>query len=322
MMVVEREKGRISHGRFKNIPAYFQPGHVLVLNDSRVIPARVWGQAGRREVEFLFLKNIPAGRWEALCRPAKHVTKNSVFSFGRDLRGKVIEVEAEGKRVLDFGKQDVLGFLEESGYAPLPPYIKRKKHSEPERAGDLARYQTVYARQGSSIAAPTAGLHFTPEILKTLKAGGVEVLSVDLEVGLATFQPVRAERVEDHLMLEETYTISPQAAEAVNTAKKKDLPVTAVGTTVVRTLESAAGETGQDSPRAIKPGTFSTGLFIYPGYNFNIVDRLLTNFHLPRSTLLLLVSAFAGRELIREAYRQAVGQRYRFFSYGDCMLIL
>ncbi|MGB9005284.1 MAG: tRNA preQ1(34) S-adenosylmethionine ribosyltransferase-isomerase QueA [Candidatus Aminicenantales bacterium] len=322
MMVVEREKGRISHGRFKDIPAYFQPGDVLVLNDSRVIPARVWGQAGRREVEFLLLKNIPAGRWEALCRPAKHVTKNSVISFGRDLRGRVIEVEAEGKRVLDFGKQDVLGFLEESGYAPLPPYIKRKKHSEPERAGDLARYQTVYARQGRSIAAPTAGLHFTPDILAMIEKTGVQVLRVNLDIGLATFQPVRAERLEDHFMLGETYTVSPQAAQEVNSAKKNGLPVTAVGTTVVRTLESAAGETGQDSPRALKPGTFSTGLFIYPGYKFKIVDRLLTNFHLPRSTLLLLVSAFAGRELIREAYRQAVGERYRFFSYGDCMLIV
>jgi S-adenosylmethionine:tRNA ribosyltransferase-isomerase len=323
MMVVERETGRISHGKFKAIPEHFQPGDVLVLNDSRVIPARVWGQAGRREIEFLFLKNISVGRWEALCRPARLVTHNSAISFGRNLRGKVVEVQAEGKRVLDFGNQDVLGFLEECGYAPLPPYIKRKNHSEPERAGDLTRYQTVYARQGRSIAAPTAGLHFTPDILAVLEKTGVQVLRVNLDIGLATFQPVRAERVEDHMMLEERYAVTPRTAREVNAAKKESRPVTAVGTTVVRTLESAAGEASEGhSLAAILPGTRATRLFIYPGHRFKIVDRLLTNFHLPRSTLLMLVSAFAGRELIEEAYRAAIRERYRFFSYGDCMLIL
>jgi S-adenosylmethionine:tRNA ribosyltransferase-isomerase len=323
MMVVERKKGCISHRRFKDIPAYFQPGEILVVNDSRVIPARVWGQTGRREVEFLFLKNIAAGRWETLCRPAKHVAKNSAVSFGRNLRARVIEVQTEGKRILDFGKQDVLAFLEECGYAPLPPYIKRKKLSGPERADDLARYQTVYARRGRSIAAPTAGLHFMPDTLAQLEKRGVQVVRVNLEVGWATFQPVRAECVEDHAMLEETYMIRPQAAEGINSAKKRGHAVTAVGTTVVRTLESAARKAAPErSPAEIKPGRQATRLFIHPGFQFQVVDRLLTNFHLPRSTLLMLVAAFAGRELILEAYREAIRERYRFYSYGDCMLIL
>jgi len=322
MMVVERRSGRVIHKAFKDFPSYFHSGDVLVLNDTRVIPARAWGQTAGRQAEFLFLKNLSAGRWEVLCRPARHVAPGSFFSFNRSLRAKVVDVGDEGKRVLDFKKQNVLGFLREQGYAPLPPYIRRGKNPEGQRAGDLARYQTVYARRGRSIAAPTAGLHFTKEILKSLQRAGVKVLRVDLEVGLATFQPVRAARLEDHLMLEERYAVSRRTAQEVNAAKRESRAVTAVGTTVVRTLESAAGATGQDSPRVIKPGTLSTRLFIYPGYTFKIVDRLLTNFHLPRSTLLLLVSALAGRELILEAYREAVRKRYRFFSYGDCMLIL
>jgi S-adenosylmethionine:tRNA ribosyltransferase-isomerase len=322
MMVVERKSGRVAHKFFKDFPAYFRSGDVLVLNDTRVIPARTWGQTAGRLAEFLFLKNLSAGRWEVLCRPARHVAAGSLLSFTRSLRAKVVDVGEEGKRILDFGKRNVLAFLREQGYAPLPPYIRRGKKAEGQRADDLARYQTVYARRGRSIAAPTAGLHFTREILESIKTAGVQVLRVDLEVGLATFQPVRAQRLEDHVMLEERYAVSPRTAREVNAAKRESRPITATGTTVVRTLESAAGAGGQDSPRGIKPGTMSTRLFIYPGYTFKVVDRLLTNFHLPRSTLLMLVSALAGRELILEAYRQAVRERYRFFSYGDCMLIL
>jgi len=322
MMVVERKSGRVIHKAFKDFPSYFHSRDVLVLNDTRVIPARAWGQTAGRQAEFLFLKNLSLGRWEVLCRPARHVAPGSLLSFNRSLLAKVVDVGDEGKRVLDFGKQNVLGFLRKQGYAPLPPYIRRGKKAEGHRTGDLARYQTVYARRGRSIAAPTAGLHFTREILNSLQTAGVNVLRVDLEVGLATFQPVRAQRLEDHVMLEERYTVSPRSAREVNAAKGESRPITAVGTTVVRTLESAAATSGQDSPRLINPGTDSTHLFIHPGYRFKIVDRLLTNFHLPRSTLLMLVSAFAGGELIREAYQEAVRERYRFFSYGDCMLIL
>ena len=322
MMVVDRRRGRVSHRMFRDLPSYFRPGDVLVLNQTRVIPARVWGQATGRQVEFLFLKNTAAGNWEVLCRPAKHVLINSPVSFGQGLRGKVVEVGEEGKRALDFGRQDVMAYLEKNGYAPLPPYIKRKKHHEQERAGDLARYQTVYARQGRSIAAPTAGLHFTPLMLKSLESAGVIVLRVDLEVGLATFQPVRAPYLEDHVMLEEAYTIGRRAAQKIHSAKKAGSPVTAVGTTVVRALESAAGgAAAEHSAALLKPGRHATRLFIHPGFPFRVVDRLLTNFHLPRSTLLMLVAALAGRELILDAYREAVRERYRFFSYGDCMLI-
>ncbi len=323
MMVVNRRTGRVGHKAFKDFPSFLSPGDVLVLNSTRVVPARAWGRAGNRLVEFLFVGNTEAGRWEVLCRPARLVPLGTRLLFTRGRQARVVEVGAEGRRVLDFGRQDVRGFLRDCGYAPLPPYIKRRKISEELRAGDLLRYQTVYARRGQSIAAPTAGLHFTPEILRGLAKAGVQILTVNLDVGLATFQPVRAERLEDHRLPEEMCSIGPSIAARINAAKREGRPVTAVGTTVVRTLESAAGETAAKGSAAfLKPGSRPTGLFITPGYLFQITDRLLTNFHLPRSTLLVLVAAFAGRELILEAYREAVREGYRFFSYGDCMLIL
>ncbi len=218
--------------------------------------------------------------------------------------------------MLRFASADVLARLKEVGYAPLPPYIKRRKEDGERRKEDLERYQTVFARRDGAVAAPTAGLHFTPDTLAALRAREVEVMTVTLEVGPATFQPVRVETVENHRMLEERYTITPEAARCLTAAKKRGVPVTAVGTTVVRTLESAWKD-GE-----VRPGTRATDLFIYPGYGFQVVDRLLTNFHLPRSTLLMLVCAFGGTDLIRRAYREAVRERYRFYSYGDCMLIL
>lgn len=316
MMVVRRREGTIEHARFEAFPELMSAGDLLVLNDTRVIPARAWGKRGEADVEFLFVREIEPGIWEALCRPARKVRDGERIVFAPGIDAVVAGEGAEGLRTLRFGRPDVLAVLREVGYAPLPPYIKRPKGREDLRSRDLERYQTVFARKDGAIAAPTAGLHFTPRVLSGVRKRGVEVRRVTLEVGVATFQPVRAERVEDHRMLEERYEVSPAAARAINAAKAEGRPVIAVGTTVVRTLESAAGKGG------VRPGKGATSLFIRPGYEFKAVDRLLTNFHLPKSTLLMLVSAFAGTDLIRQAYSEAVRERYRFFSYGDCMLIL
>lgn len=316
MMVVERRTGEISHSVFRNLPGFLHKGDVLVLNSVRVIPAKVYGTKDGQDIEFLFLKEKGAGAWEVLCRPAKKIQKGDRVLFATGFEGRVLDVEAESKRVLRFSSRNVLGRLQKTGFAPLPPYIKRPKKDSRLRSFDLERYQTVFARNKGAIAAPTAGLHFTPQVLEKIKERGVVVCDINLEVGQATFQPVRAEHLEDHKMLEERFTISPSAARKINLAKKEKRPVMAVGTTVVRALESASG------PDRVETGTQSTGLFISPGYTFKTVDRLLTNFHLPRSTLLMLVSAFAGLDLIHKAYTEAVRQRYRFYSYGDCMLII
>jgi S-adenosylmethionine:tRNA ribosyltransferase-isomerase len=346
MMVVLRKEGRIINSNFSDLPGYLQKGDVFILNNTKVIPAKVWGMKDEKEVEFLFLKQREKGVWEVLCRPAKKINVGDRIAFAPGFEAKVIEAGEEGRRVLRFSAGDVLGHLQKIGFAPLPPYIKRKKVNMDLRPEDLERYQTVFAEKEGAIAAPTAGLHFTPQILELIRNKGVEIEQIALQVGLATFQPMRVERIEEHKMLEETYSISERAAEAVNEAKKESRPVVAVGTTVVRALESAfllgsegdsAHQKSRLSPPALKPGgkvriskniggirpgTNSTSLFIYPGYEFRVVDKLLTNFHLPQSTLLMLVSAFAGRDLILNAYREAVRERYRFFSYGDCMLIL
>ncbi len=316
MMVVRRREGTIEHARFEDFPERMNAGDLLVLNDTRVIPARAWGKRGEADIEFLFVRETEPGVWEALCRPARKVREGDRIVFAPGVDAVIAGEGAEGLRTLGFGRPDVLAVLGEVGYAPLPPYIKRPKGRADLRARDLERYQTVFARKAGAIAAPTAGLHFTPRVLTAVRKRGVDVRRVTLEVGVATFQPVRAERVEDHRMLEEGYEVLPAAARAINAAKAAGRPVVAVGTTVVRTLESASGEGG------IRPGKGATSLFIRPDYEFKAVDRLLTNFHLPKSTLLMLVSALAGTELIRYAYREAVRERYRFFSYGDCMLIL
>ena len=316
MMIVRRADGRIDHGRFKDLAEILRASEVLVLNDTRVIPAKIWGWRDRARVEFLFSREREPGVWEVLCRPAKRVRSGDTVRFAPGFEAWVAEAGVEGRRVLRFASPDVLARLKDSGYAPLPPYIKRPKEDAGRRREDLERYQTVFARRDGAIAAPTAGLHFTPETLSALTTRGVDVVTVTLEVGLATFEPVRVETVEEHRMLEERYAIIAEAARRITAAKKQGTAVTAVGTTVVRTLESA----WQDGK--LRPGTRATDLFIYPGYAFQVVDRLLTNFHLPRSTLLMLVSAFGGPDLIRRAYEEAVRERYRFYSYGDCMLIL
>jgi S-adenosylmethionine:tRNA ribosyltransferase-isomerase len=316
MMVVDRKAGTVRRGLFREFAGYMSAGDVLVLNDTRVLPARIWGAIGEAKIEFLFVRETGPGLWEVLCRPARRVREGASVQFAGRIKARVAGLAEEGRRILGFDEADVRAFLRDRGYAPLPPYIKRLRQDEAQRPEDLVRYQTVFAKKEGAIAAPTAGLHFTREVLKDLKAKGVDVRRVTLEVGLATFQPVRADLVDNHNMLEETYAVTPAAAKAVVAAKSAGRPVTAVGTTVVRTLESA----WQDG--ALRSGRRATSLFIRPGFEYHVVDRLLTNFHLPRSTLLMLVSAFAGYDLTMTAYREAVRERYRFFSYGDCMLIL
>ena len=316
MMVVERKTDKIHHGRFREFADYINPDDLLVLNDTKVIPARVWGTSGEANIEFLFIRELEPGRWEVMCRPARRIRQGDSICFASGFEARVEEVEEEGKRVLRFDNADVRTELHSIGYAPLPPYIKRSREDRAHRPEDLDRYQTVFARKEGAVAAPTAGLHFTEETLGGLKAKRVDIRRVTLDVGLATFQPVRADIVIEHKMLEEWYSIAPAAAQSIMTAKAEERPVTAVGTTVVRTLESAWKD------GKVRPGRRATSLFIHPGFEFHVVDRLLTNFHLPKSTLLMLVAAFAGHDLIMRAYREAVRERYRFFSYGDCMLIL
>jgi S-adenosylmethionine:tRNA ribosyltransferase-isomerase len=320
MMVVDRRARTIRHEMFKGFPGWMGPGDLVVFNDTRVIPARVWGTTEGARVEFLFLGERGEGLWEVLCRPARRLRRGGRVRLAFGLEAVVEEVGPEGRRFLRFDGGDVRSGLRGSGFAPLPPYIKRGPGDSTRREMDLERYQTVFAVDEGAIAAPTAGLHFTPEVLEGLRSGEVRTAFVTLEVGLATFEPVRTESLADHRMLEEDYRISSAAARTINEAKADGRPLTAVGTTVVRALETASilvsGSPG------VNAGKGRSGLFIRPGHEFRIVDRLLTNFHLPRSTLLVLVAAFAGRELVLEAYREAVREGYRFFSYGDCMLIL
>jgi S-adenosylmethionine:tRNA ribosyltransferase-isomerase len=316
MMVIFRKEATIIHSQFEEITQFLNKGDVLVLNNTKVIPAKAWGKKNGKDLEFLFIKEIESGIWEVLCRPAKKVRVGDIIHFAQRFEGTVLEAGAEGKRTLQFSSKDVVSQLKKVGFPPLPPYIKRKKNDVSLRPFDLERYQTVFAQKEGAIAAPTAGLHFTPEILREIRKKGIELSYVSLQVGLATFEPVRAEKVENHRMLEEAYTISRSASQAINKAKQASRSVVAVGTTVVRTLESAC----QDGE--IRAGQCTTSLFIYPGYEFKVVDRLLTNFHLPKSTLLMMVAAFAGQDLIKKAYEEAIRQKYRFYSYGDCMLIL
>lgn len=316
MMVVDRESGNIGHSSFLEFPSFLANGDILVVNDTKVIPARVWGKKGEAAVEFLFLREIKKGMWEVLCRPAKRVREGDVFSFSSLLEGKVFGIGGEGKRILHFPSGSILPELKRIGFAPLPPYIKRLPLQTDLKDFDRERYQTVFARSEGAIAAPTAGLHFTPSMIGLLEEKSVRLTRITLDVGLATFQPVRVQNLKKHTMLSETYSISRRSAQILNEAMSGSKPVTAVGTTTVRTLESAYYQ------GKIRSGARATELFIYPGFKFQVVDRLLTNFHLPKSTLLMMIAAFAGHKLIMKAYREAVNNRYRFYSYGDCMLIL
>ncbi|MFO7866825.1 MAG: tRNA preQ1(34) S-adenosylmethionine ribosyltransferase-isomerase QueA [Candidatus Aminicenantes bacterium] len=316
MMVVTRENGGIHHRRFTEFPDFLHAGDLLVLNNTRVIPARVWGRKENRKIEFLFLQEISTRTWEVLCRPARKVRTGDRIVFSPRLAASVREEKSEGKRVLHFSSDGIREELGKIGFAPLPPYIKRESGMEKWRPFDLDRYQTVFAEHDGSIAAPTAGLHFTGRMLERVQAKNIQLEHITLSVGAATFQPVRTDDIRKHRMTEEHFHISPETAGRINSARKEGRRVVAVGTTSVRALESAVKE------GRVQSGKKSTGLFIYPGYRFQVVDALLTNFHLPRSTLLMLTSAFGGYELIRRAYQEAVKERYRFFSYGDCMLIV
>ena len=319
MMVLHRQERRIEHRQFFELPDYLEKGDVLVVNDSRVIPARLYAlKETGGTVEVLLLKKLQgavpdAQTWEVLLRPARRAAAGQVLSLPGGARAVIRERVSDKKWTVEFSTgTDFAAYLRRNGEAPLPPYIKRRP-GDASHFPDRDRYQTVYARADGSVAAPTAGLHFTPRTFDALRSRGVSIAAVTLHVGYGTFLPVTASRIEDHVMEEESFEIDAEAAEAINAAKR----VVAVGTTATRVLESATDERGR-----IRPTAGATRLFIYPGYRFKRVNRLLTNFHLPASSLLLLVSAFAGRECILDAYRQAVEACYRFYSYGDCMLIL
>ncbi|MGE5589914.1 MAG: tRNA preQ1(34) S-adenosylmethionine ribosyltransferase-isomerase QueA [Bacillota bacterium] len=318
LLVVDRSRGNWEHRHFRDLPEYLTPRDVLVANDSRVMPARLIGTrlpAGG-QAELLLLRRLDGALdapWEVLGRPARRLRRGTQVRFGDgELTAEVLDDgPAEGSKIVRFHYQ---GFWEEVldrlGQMPLPPYIKA-----PLR--DRERYQTVYARATGSAAAPTAGLHFTPRLLAELKEGGVDMAFLTLHVGLGTFRPVQADRVEEHRMHAEWYALSPEVADRLNRARSEGGRVVAVGTTTARTLESQVDESG-----VIRPGSGWTDIFIYPGRPVRGMDALITNFHLPKSTLMMLVSAFAGRELMLAAYAEAVRERYRFFSFGDAMLIL
>jgi S-adenosylmethionine:tRNA ribosyltransferase-isomerase len=327
MLTLSRATGAWEDRRFRDLPEMLRPGDLLVLNDSRVIPARLFAhrrglhtQADRHgirdvtgRVQVLLAEQLSEWEWKALVRPGRNVLTGEGLTFGGGaLRAEVTSHGEFGERTLRFSPvEDFPGVVERLGHMPLPPYIHRE-----DRAGDRERYQTVYARERGSVAAPTAGLHFTPEILGEIRTRGVEIAHVTLHVGLGTFQPVRVERVEDVRLHAERYTIAEETAAALNAARREGRRIVAAGTTTVRTLEHCARSGGE-----FVAHSGSTSIFISPGFEFRVVGALLTNFHLPQSSLLMLVGAFAGQEKTLEAYRHAVEEKYRFFSYGDCMFV-
>ncbi len=313
LLVLDKNTGEIKHEQFRNIINYLNPGDCLVLNDTRVIPARLHGirEGTGAAIEVLLLKRREKDVWETLVRPGKKVRPGAKLSFGEGLlRGEVLEIVEEGNRLIRFQYEGIFEeVLDRLGEMPLPPYITHKLE-------DKNRYQTVYAKYDGSAAAPTAGLHFTRDLLDEIAQRGVNLAYVTLHVGLGTFRPVKAERITEHHMHSETYQITKEAAEVINRTRKNGGRVICVGTTSCRSLESAAEEDG-----TLRECSGDTEIFIYPGYRFKVLDALITNFHLPESTLVMLVSALAGREKVLRAYGEAVEERYRFFSFGDAMFI-
>jgi S-adenosylmethionine:tRNA ribosyltransferase-isomerase len=317
-MIVERLSGRISHSQFRSLQDYLLAGDCLVANDVRVIPARLKGykRGNQAKVEVLLLRHLRDYIWEVLFRPARRVSAGTEINFSQEVSCTVQKTPEQGIGIVEFaGGSDTREAINDLGEMPVPPYIRAPLE-------DASRYQTIYARSEGAAAAPTAGLHFTEESIDELKRRGVDLAFITLNVGLDTFQPVRTRTVEDHPIHSEYYRVSPQSAELVNRAFSSSKRVVAVGTTSVRVLETVCAEGSESGRRSVRAGEGWTNLFIYPGYQFNTVDSLLTNFHLPKSTLLMLVSAFAGKELTMEAYRKAIEKGYRFFSFGDCMLIV
>lgn len=313
LLVLNKENGTVNHKHFYDIADYLNEGDLLVANDSRVLPARIFGvkkETGAK-VEFLLLKQVSGNKWETLCKPGKKAKVGAKFSFGDGiLRATVVEVKEDGNRVVDFDcDENFFATLDKIGQMPLPPYIT-------EKLEDKERYQTVYSNELGSAAAPTAGLHFTNELMDKLKAKGVKIAYVTLHVGLGTFRPVKVDDVTNHKMHSEHYEVPEETARLIKETKANGGRVIAVGTTSCRTLESVATFFGD-----IKACDGFTDIFIYPGYEFKVLDGLITNFHLPESTLIMLVSAFAGYDNIMNAYKTAVDEKYRFFSFGDAMLI-
>ncbi len=313
LLVLDKDTGEWEHHVFSEIPSFLRPGDCLVLNNTKVIPARLYGvkEGTGAAIEILLLKRRENDIWETLVRPGKKARPGAVIDFGDGLlKGRVIDVVEEGNRLIQFSYEGIFEeILDQLGQMPLPPYITHELK-------DKNRYQTVYAKHEGSAAAPTAGLHFTPQLLDQIREMGVQIAEVTLHVGLGTFRPVKVEEVTDHHMHSEFYSITQEAADMINAAKESGNRVICVGTTSCRTIESAADENGRLTE---KSGW--TEIFIYPGYRFKVLDCLITNFHLPESTLIMLVSALAGREHVLAAYEEAVRERYRFFSFGDAMFI-
>lgn len=313
LMILDKNTGKIEHKIFKDIIDYLEPGDCLVRNNTKVIPARLYGKkATGAKIEFLLLNRIEGDIWECIVRPGHKLKPGTEVEFGDGiLKAKVLDVMEGGTRKVEFKYEGIFNeILDKIGLMPLPPYIH-------ESLKDNDRYQTVYAKYEGSAAAPTAGLHFTPELFEKIKAKGIDVANVTLHVGIGTFRPVKVENVEEHHMHSEHFYIKQEDADKINNAKKNGKRVIAVGTTSCRVLETIADENGM-----VKPTEGDTQIFIYPGYKYKCLDGLVTNFHLPESTLIMLVSALAGRDYIMKAYNEAVKERYRFFSFGDAMLIL
>ena len=324
MMVLNRKDRTISHKHFYDIVDLIEPNTLLVMNNTKVLPARLIGHKDTgAKIEVFLLKSVENSEngclWDVLIKPSKRVKPDTVVKISDELSVKALKrLEENGEWLVEliYEGENVLDVLHRNGQIPLPPYIERKIPNEDLKKLDFERYQTVYAKDEGSVAAPTAGLHFTKEILEKLQNKGVELAYVTLNVGLGTFRPVQCENVLEHKMHSETFEISEKASEQINQAKREGRKIVAVGTTTVRTLETAYQKFG-----CIKPCHDHSELFIYPPFEFKVIDNLITNFHLPKSTLLMLVSALAGKDFIFEAYKEAIENKYRFFSYGDCMYI-
>ncbi len=313
LMVVDRKTGSLTHDTFKDIIKYLQKGDCLVINDTKVIPARLFGirKDTGAKVEILLLKRKSDHTWECLVKPGKKARPGHAFDFGGLMSGEIIDIAQDGNRIIRFDYEGIFEeILDQLGQMPLPPYITHELK-------DKNRYQTVYAVHDGSAAAPTAGLHFTNELLDEISSAGISIARVTLHVGLGTFRPVKVENVLEHHMHSEYYVVTQEAADIINRTREAGHRVICVGTTSTRTLESVADESG-----FMKASSGWTDIFIYPGYRFKVTDGLITNFHLPESTLLMLVSAFSSREIMLNAYKVAVDEKYRFFSFGDAMLIL
>ena len=312
LMVLNRESKSIKHEHFYDIKKYLKKGDTLVFNDTKVMPARLIGHRAKTggKVEVFLLRRVEGDKWEALVKPGKKAQIGNIIEFSDELSCEVLDHTDFGGRIVEFKYKGIFEeILDRLGETPLPPYIH-------EKLDDKNRYQTVYARENGSAAAPTAGLHFTKELLEEIKAMGVNLAFVTLHVGLGTFRPVNVENITEHKMHKEFYHVEKEAVDIINKTKQNGGRVIAVGTTSIRTLESAAKDDGTISPVASE-----TGIFIYPSYKFKLVDAIITNFHLPKSTLIMLISAFAGREYVLSAYEEAVREKYRFFSFGDAMFI-